>query len=68
MRAVFIDRDGTMGGGHTVEYPWEYRPYPGTAEAFRLLRGHGFAPIIFTNPVLPGERTPATILPENLRP
>ena len=49
MRAVFIDRDGTMGGGHTVEYPWEYRPYPGTAETFRLLRGHGFAPMIFTN-------------------
>ena len=49
MRAVFIDRDGTMGGGHTVEYPWKYRPYPGTAETFRLLRGHGFAPMIFTN-------------------
>ena len=49
MRAVFIDRDGTMGGGHTVEYPWEYRPYPGTAEAFGLLRRKGFVPMIFTN-------------------
>lgn len=49
MRAVFIDRDGTMGGGHTVEYPWEYAPYPGTAEAFRALKEHGFAPMVVTN-------------------
>ena len=25
MRAVFIDRDGTMGGEHTIEYPQDYR-------------------------------------------
>lgn len=49
MVAVFIDRDGTMGGDHTVEYPQDYRPFPGTAEAFSLLNDCGFAPIVFTN-------------------
>ncbi len=49
MRAVFIDRDGTMGGEHTIEYPQDYRPFPGTAEAFALLNAHGYAPMVFTN-------------------
>ena len=45
----FIDRDGTMGGGHTVEYPWDYTPFPDTAAAFALLRENGLRPMIFTN-------------------
>ena len=49
LRAVFIDRDGTMGGGYTVEYPWEYQPFAGTAEAFRMLTAHGYTPMVFTN-------------------
>jgi|LSQX01.1.fsa_nt_gb HAD superfamily hydrolase (TIGR01662 family) len=49
MRVVFIDRDGTMGGGYNIEYPWEYKPFPKTREAFQLLKDHGFVPIIFTN-------------------
>lgn len=49
MNAVFIDRDGTMGGAHTVEFPQEYTPYEGTSEAFALLKAHGYAPMVFTN-------------------
>ncbi len=49
MRAVFIDRDGTMGGDYRVEYPQDYYPYEGTREAFALLNKNGFLPIIFTN-------------------
>lgn len=49
MKAVFIDRDGTMGGAHTVERPQDYAPFPGTREAFALLNAHGFFPMIFTN-------------------
>ncbi len=49
MKAVFIDRDGTMGGEYYVEYPDEYSPYEGTREAFELLNKNGFYPMIFTN-------------------
>ena len=49
MKAVFIDRDGTMGGDYYVEYPDEYYPYVGTKEAFQILNSNGFYPIIFTN-------------------
>lgn len=49
MKAVFIDRDGTMGGRYNVEFPQDYYPYEGTREAFSLLKENGFMPIIFTN-------------------
>lgn len=49
MKAVFIDRDGTMGGDYYVEYPDEYYAYDGTLEAFKLLNDNGFTPIVFTN-------------------
>ena len=49
MKAVFIDRDGTMGGDYYVEFPQDYYPYEGTVEAFELLNKNGFSPIIFTN-------------------
>ena len=49
MRAVFIDRDGTMGGNYTVEYPQDYQAFPGTKEAFSLLKRHHFFPMVFTN-------------------
>lgn len=50
--AVMIDRDGTMGGdtsGGNFRTPADYRPFPGTREAFSLLRAHGIAAIIVTN-------------------
>lgn len=49
MKAVFIDRDGTMGGDYYVEFPQDYCPYDGTREAFELLNKNGFVPMIFTN-------------------
>ncbi len=49
MKAVFIDRDGTMGGDYYVEFPDEYYHYDGTRKAFELLNSNGFTPIIFTN-------------------
>ncbi len=49
MKAVFIDRDGTMGGNYYVEFPDEYSPYDGTREAFEILNRNGFTPMIFTN-------------------
>ncbi len=49
MKAVFIDRDGTMGGGYYVEYPTDYYEYDGTRQAFELLSQGGFYPMIFTN-------------------
>lgn len=49
MKAVFIDRDGTMGGDYYVEFPQDYYHYEGTREAFELLNKNGFSPMIFTN-------------------
>lgn len=46
---VLIDRDGTMGGDHTLEYPQEYAPFPGTAEAIALLRREGYRVLVVTN-------------------
>lgn len=39
--AVFIDRDGTIGGtGHFI-HPRDFQPYPFCAEALRLLKESG---------------------------
>lgn len=49
MKAVFIDRDGTMGADSSIEFPWTYEPLPDTAAAFSLLKECGYAPMVFTN-------------------
>ncbi len=49
MKAVFIDRDGTMGGGYNIEYPTDYKAFEFTKDAFLLLKKNGFSPIVFTN-------------------
>ena len=49
MPALFIDRDGTMGGDYYVKYPQDYYPYPGTAEAFQMLKAAGFLLYIATH-------------------
>lgn len=49
-RAVFLDRDGTMAAD--VPYcsrPEDFRLFPGTAPAIRLLNEHGFKVIVITN-------------------
>lgn len=47
--AVLIDRDGTMGGEYYVKHPQDYAPYPGTREAFSLLKEAGLPAMIVTN-------------------
>ena len=46
---VFIDRDGTMGGTHTVEYPQDYEAYPFTYDAIARLHGAGLRVMVITN-------------------
>ncbi len=49
-KAVFIDRDGTMA--KDVPYcsrPEDFRLFPNTAKAIRLLNEHGFKVIVITN-------------------
>ena len=49
-RAVFLDRDGTMA--KDVPYcscPEDFKLFPNTAKAIRMLNEHGFKVIIITN-------------------
>lgn len=48
-RAVFIDRDGTLGGGMGVVYPKDFEPYEGALEALKTLRESGYFLLAFTN-------------------
>ena len=36
--AVFIDRDGTIGGNCLVTYPGEFKLYPFSVEAIQLIK------------------------------
>lgn len=48
--ALFIDRDGTMGGSdYAMSTPQMYFPFSGTKEAFSLLHQAGFPLYIVTN-------------------
>lgn len=49
MKAVFIDRDGTIGGGDEVTFPKDFRLYPFSQPAMRLLKGSAYLLIAFTN-------------------
>jgi HAD superfamily hydrolase (TIGR01662 family) len=49
IQAVFIDRDGTIGGtGHFI-HPKNFKPYDFSEDAFQLLRDHGIKTFGFTN-------------------
>ncbi|WP_028775953.1 HAD-IIIA family hydrolase [Shimazuella kribbensis] len=48
-RIVFLDRDGTIGGGRTVQYPNEFTLYPFTLDCIRLLKETGYYVFAFTN-------------------
>ncbi|MGN7385808.1 HAD-IIIA family hydrolase [Sporosarcina sp. SAFN-015] len=49
LQAVFIDRDGTIGGtGHFI-HPNDFTPYPFSKEALELLRDNGIKTIACTN-------------------
>lgn len=49
MKAVFIDRDGTIGGGDEVVLPNEFVPFDYFTAAKELLIHNGFKMIAFTN-------------------
>lgn len=49
IQAVFIDRDGTLGGtGHFI-HPKDFSPYPNALEAITLLKNAGLKVFALTN-------------------
>lgn len=49
IQAVFIDRDGTIGGtGHFI-HPKNFKPYDFSKDAFQLLQDRGIKTFAFTN-------------------
>lgn len=49
IQAVFVDRDGTMGGtGHFI-HPRDFQLYPGVRDALRRLQQAGIKVFAFTN-------------------
>ncbi|WFT75047.1 HAD-IIIA family hydrolase [Halobacillus naozhouensis] len=49
MKAIFVDRDGTMGGSDRIEYPGEFQLYPGVQAKFREVQENGTKLFSFTN-------------------
>lgn len=49
IRAVFVDRDGTLGGGDEVIFPGEFSLYPNTKQALNLLKTNSIKIFAFTN-------------------
>jgi histidinol-phosphate phosphatase family protein len=49
VQAVFIDRDGTMGGDTDVTYPDKFVLYPFTDKAIKMLKSNGIRVFAFTN-------------------
>lgn len=47
--AVFLDRDGTIGGDGGSVHPFEFTLYPYSAKAIRQLNEHGLKVFLFTN-------------------
>jgi histidinol-phosphate phosphatase family protein len=48
-RAVFLDRDGTLGGDGNYCHPDEFRLFDDTPPAIRLLNEAGYLTIVITN-------------------
>jgi histidinol-phosphate phosphatase family protein len=49
IQAVFIDRDGTIGGTDRVIYPGEFELFPNVSEAINQLKKYGILICSFTN-------------------
>ncbi|MEW5934609.1 MAG: HAD-IIIA family hydrolase [Bacillota bacterium] len=49
LEAVFLDRDGTIGGTGYFVHPRDFQPYPYTEKAIRLLHAAGVKVFAFTN-------------------
>ncbi len=48
-QAVFVDRDGTIGGSGHFVHPRDFTPYPRSLEALKTLRKWGITMFAFTN-------------------
>lgn len=49
IQAIFIDRDGTIGGDTIVHYPGEFTLFPFTQDALRTLKEQNIKLFSFTN-------------------
>ncbi|OLS33376.1 HAD-IIIA family hydrolase [Bacillus sp. MRMR6] len=49
IQAVFIDRDGTIGGSNCVIYPGEFELFPDVGESIQQLKKSGVLICSFTN-------------------
>ncbi|TDQ40786.1 HAD-IIIA family hydrolase [Aureibacillus halotolerans] len=49
IQAVFIDRDGTIGGDGHFAHPANFKPYPNSLRAFALLKAQAIPMFAFTN-------------------
>lgn len=49
IQAVFLDRDGTIGGDTDATYPDKFELYPYTNEAIKILKDKGIRIFAFTN-------------------
>ncbi|UYZ23799.1 HAD-IIIA family hydrolase [Mesobacillus jeotgali] len=49
IQAVFIDRDGTLGGSDKVIYPGDFKLFPGVKESIKLLKNNNILVYSFTN-------------------
>ncbi|WP_145950069.1 HAD-IIIA family hydrolase [Paenibacillus sp. Y412MC10] len=49
IQAIFIDRDGTIGGSEEVIYPGAFKLFPFTKQSFEILRNAGVHIYAFTN-------------------
>jgi histidinol phosphatase-like enzyme len=47
--AVFMDRDGTIGGDREVQYPGQFHLFPLVKERIALLKDFGVKIFSFTN-------------------
>lgn len=49
MKAVFIDRDGTLGGGEEVTFPKNFKLFPFSQDAINRLKNGKYKVFAFTN-------------------
>ncbi|MFS0784629.1 HAD-IIIA family hydrolase [Bacillus sp. 1P06AnD] len=49
IEAIFLDRDGTIGGDDTVHYPGSFKLFPFTVDMIQKLKNDGIKVFSFTN-------------------
>ena len=49
IEAIFIDRDGTIGGDTTIHYPGSFTLFPFTKESLQKLKAQNIKLFSFTN-------------------